>query len=162
MATSVIPTEQHMRILIIEDDAKTAHALEQGLRETIGCASEEDLSPLADKPLLHQAVMNILHNAIRYSPPKSKIRIRVFRREASVVIEIADEGPGIAPEFQGKVFDRFFRVDKARSRAEGGAGLGLAIARFSAEQQSGTVELESAVGGGSRFRIVLPRQVGIQ
>jgi signal transduction histidine kinase len=125
-------------------------------QQTIGLLGEADVVALADQLLLHQAVMNILHNAIRYSPPKSKVVMRCFRRDSRAVIEIADEGPGIAPEFQQKVFERFFRIDQARSRAEGGAGLGLAIAKLSVEQQGGSIELESQPGHGSQFRVVLP------
>ena len=65
-------------------------------------------------------------------------------------------GPGIAPEHHQKIFDRFYRVDKARSRAEGGSGLGLAIAKWSVRHQGGRIELESQLGKGSTFRIVLP------
>jgi len=70
---------------------------------------------------------------------------------------VADEGPGIAPEHRDKVFERFYRIDKARSREEGsGAGLGLAIARWAVERQGGRIELDSAPGAGSVFRVVLP------
>lgn len=126
-------------------------------RQTIECSSESELVVLADRLLLRQAVINILHNAVRYSPPASRVAMRCFPREHHAVIEIADQGPGIALEHQQKVFERFYRIDKARSRAEGGAGLGLAIAKVSVEQQGGAIELESEVGRGSRFRIVLPR-----
>lgn len=71
------------------------------------------------------------------------------------VVEVADEGPGIAPEHHERIFERFCRVGKARSRAEGGAGLALAIARLLVEQQGGRTELESAPRKGCRFRIVL-------
>jgi signal transduction histidine kinase len=83
--------------------------------------------------------------------------VRCFQRDGHAVIEIADEGPGIAPEHQQKIFERFYRIDKARARSEGGAGLGLAIANLSVEQLDGRIELESTVGRGSVFRILLPR-----
>jgi signal transduction histidine kinase len=110
----------------------------------------------ADPVLLRHAVMNILHNAILYSPPGSTARIRCARDGAAAVIEIADEGPGIAPEHQSKVFGRFYRLDKARSRAAGGTGLGLALARLSVGRIGGSIQLTSAEGRGSTFRIVLP------
>jgi signal transduction histidine kinase len=72
-----------------------------------------------------------------------------------VVIEVADQGPGIAPEHHQKIFERFYRVDKARSRSEGGAGLGLAIVKWSVERMGGTVELKSEAGRGSIFRVRL-------
>ena len=100
--------------------------------------------------------MSLLHNAIRYSPEGSTVRIQSFVRNTDAVIEIADEGPGIAPEHHQKIFERFYRIDKARSRSEGGSGLGLAIAKMSIEQLGGTIELSSATGSGSRFQIVIP------
>jgi signal transduction histidine kinase len=73
------------------------------------------------------------------------------------LVEVVDQGPGIAPEHQQKIFERFYRVDKARSRASGGVGLGLAIARWAIERQRGHIELESETGHGSLFRIVMPK-----
>jgi signal transduction histidine kinase len=110
----------------------------------------------ADRRLLRQAVLNIVHNAIRYAPSQSRITVRCSRRNGAAVIEVADEGPGIAPEHRQRIFDRFYRIDQARSRAEGGTGLGLAIAKWSVEHQGGRIEAESEVGKGSVFRIVLP------
>ncbi|MDO8942966.1 MAG: ATP-binding protein, partial [Desulfobacterales bacterium] len=105
----------------------------------------------ADRVLLRQVVMNVLHNAICHSPPGTKVTIRCFPRDNYSAIEIADEGPGIAPEHQEKIFERFYRIDKSRSRRDGGAGLGLAIAKLSIEQLGGSIELESELGKGSRF-----------
>lgn len=121
---------------------------------------DRDLEPghlvEADPLLLRHAVMNILHNAIRYSPPASTVAVRCSRAGNDAIIEISDRGPGIAPEHQSKVFDRFYRIDKARSRAEGGAGLGLAIAKLSVERLGGSIGLSSTEGIGSTFRIILP------
>jgi len=115
----------------------------------------------ADRMLLRHAIMNILHNAIRYSPEGSTVRVRCFRRGDEALVEIADEGLGIAPEHRAKVFERFYRIEKARSRAEGGAGLGLAIARLFVEQLGGSLELSSEPRSGCCFRISLPiRHVG--
>jgi two-component system phosphate regulon sensor histidine kinase PhoR len=100
--------------------------------------------------------MNIVHNAVRYAPPRTRISIRTARRDGDACIEIADQGPGVAPEHHVKLFERFYRVDKSRSRAEGGHGLGLAIAKRSVEQQNGRIEMETELGKGSVFRIVLP------
>jgi signal transduction histidine kinase len=99
-------------------------------------------------------MVNLLHNAIRYSPPDTMILVTCQDSGSEAVIEIADEGPGIAPEHREKVFERFYRIDKARSRAEGGAGLGLALAKLFVEQSGGTIELES--DRGCIFRIRLP------
>ena len=136
------------------------------VRETLLVLAEEKqqridvtappLALRADRELLRLALMNLVHNAIRYSPAGGAIGLRVGRRASHAVVEVIDQGPGIAAEHQHKVFERFYRVDKARSRASGGAGLGLAIARWAVERQGGRIELESQPGQGSLFRIVLP------
>jgi heavy metal sensor kinase len=114
----------------------------------------------ADRVLLRQTVMNILYNAIHYSPPGSTVRVVCLPRDHEAVVEISDEGPGIAPEHQDKVFERFYRVDKARSRAAGGAGLGLALAKLFVEQNGGTIGLSSVLGQGSCFRFRIPLSAG--
>ena len=111
----------------------------------------------SDRILLRQAITNLLHNAIRYSPPETTIRVSTSVRENEALIEIADQGPGIAPEHREKIFERFYRIDKARSRADGGTGLGLALAKLAVTQSGGTIELECPATGGSCFRIVLPQ-----
>jgi heavy metal sensor kinase len=117
----------------------------------------EQLTIRADRELLRLALLNLVHNAIRYCAEGLMISLRVRRQEAHAVVEVIDRGPGIAPEHQQKIFERFYRVDKARSRASGGAGLGLAIARWAIERQGGHIELKSELGHGSLFRIVIPR-----
>ncbi len=125
-------------------------------QQTIELVGDADVVQTADRRLLRQAVLNIVHNAIRYAPSQSRITVRCSRRNGAAVIEVADEGPGIAPEHRQRIFDRFYRIDQARSRAEGGHGLGLAIAKWSVEHQGGRIETESELGKGSVFRIVLP------
>jgi two-component system sensor histidine kinase SenX3 len=92
---------------------------------------------------------------MRYSPSGKPIILRASHRPDAAVIEVTDEGPGIAPEHQQKIFERFYRVDRARSRAEGGAGLGLAIVKWAVERMGGQVELQSQPGRGSTFRLRL-------
>ncbi len=125
-------------------------------QQTIELVGDADVVQTADRRLLRQAVLNIVHNAIRYAPSQSRITVRCSRRNGAAVIEVADEGPGIAPEHRQRIFDRFYRIDQARSRAEGGHGLGLAITKWSVEHQGGRIETESELGKGSVFRIVLP------
>jgi len=111
-----------------------------------------------DALFLRQALMNIVHNAVKYSADGGVITIRILpASDARVLIEIEDSGPGIPPEDQPRVFDRFYRVDKARGRESGGAGLGLSIAKWAVEAHGGTLTLESEIGHGSLFRIALPR-----
>jgi heavy metal sensor kinase len=110
----------------------------------------------ADRELLRLALMNLVHNAIRHSQEGTVVRMQTKLREKAVLLEVIDQGPGIAAEHQKKVFERFYRVDKARSRASGGVGLGLAITRWAVERQGALIELESEAGHGSIFRIVIP------
>jgi heavy metal sensor kinase len=121
---------------------------------------EVDIAPgLAvevDPVLFRQAVMNLVHNAIRYSHAGSTVRITGHSEKATAIIDITDEGPGIAEEHRERVFDRFYRIDKARSRQEGGTGIGLALAKLTVELFKGTINLESELGRGSRFEIRLP------
>ena len=121
----------------------------------IDCA--DDLRAFFDAALLRLALMNLAQNAIRYSPPGRPIYLRASATEKAVLVEVADAGPGIAPEHQQKIFQRFYRIDDARSRAEGGVGLGLAIVKWAIERTGGSVEVESEVGRGSVFRVRLPQ-----
>ena len=109
-----------------------------------------------DRDALKRAVANLLENAVRLAPSGSRIRLATGSEGDRAWIAVADEGPGIAPEDQAHVFDRFWRADKARSRADGGTGLGLAIVRQIAESHGGRVRLQSKVGVGSSFVIWLP------
>jgi len=111
---------------------------------------------LGDWPVLRQAVINVLDNAIKYSPPGTSVRVAVGANEDRAWIVVSDEGPGIAAEDRERIFERFYRVDKARSREEGGTGLGLSLAKWGVESHQGRIELDSEVGRGSTFRIVLP------
>ncbi len=138
-------------------NALTLVAEEKQQRMELDCP--DHLLAVFDPALLRLALLNLIQNAIRYSPPAKPIMLRAFQREDAVVITVADQGPGIAPEHHQKIFERFYRVDKARARAEGGAGLGLAIVKWSVERMGGQVELQSEPGQGSVFRLRL-RQVG--
>jgi len=109
-----------------------------------------------DRDALKRAVANLLENAVRLAPEASRIRLATGSEGDRAWVAVADEGPGIAPEDQPHVFDRFWRADKARSRADGGTGLGLAIVRQIAESHGGRVRLQSKVGVGSSFVIWLP------
>jgi signal transduction histidine kinase len=111
-----------------------------------------------DSILLRQALVNIIHNAVKYSPIGETISIVVRKdNRGAVVVDIKDNGPGIPTEDQPRIFDRFYRVDKARWRESGGAGLGLSIAKWAVDAHGGTVSVQSAVNEGCMFRIRLPR-----
>ncbi|MCC6823872.1 MAG: heavy metal sensor histidine kinase, partial [Verrucomicrobia subdivision 3 bacterium] len=127
-------------------------------QQRLAAETDGEVCIAGDATLLRHALLNLVHNAIRYTPDGGRITVRCSRRDREAVIEVADTGEGIAPDHQAKVFERFYRVDKSRSRPEGGAGLGLAIARLAVERHGGRIELESAPGKGSTFSIVLPQQ----
>lgn len=99
---------------------------------------------------------NLLDNAVKYNRPGGRVDVRIERRGDSAVLEVADDGIGIASVHLSRLFERFYRVDKGRSRDEGGTGLGLAIVKHVAQAHGGRVEVDSEPGRGSTFRVVLP------
>jgi heavy metal sensor kinase len=117
---------------------------------------ERELSVLGDEPALRRVVDILLDNAFKYTPSPGTVSLSLEQKGENAVITVQDSGVGIAEDEQDKIFERFYRVDKARSRALGGAGLGLAIARWIVSQHRGVVVVESTMGKGSTFRIELP------
>jgi signal transduction histidine kinase len=111
-----------------------------------------------DRSRLKQVIVNLLDNAIRFTPPGGIVRLRTQSNEEGSSLEIADSGIGIPATAIAHVFDRFYRVDPARSRDEGGAGLGLSIVKSICSAHGAEISLESDVGCGSSFRIWFPRQ----
>lgn len=109
-----------------------------------------------DRDLLKQLVLNLVDNAIKYSPPNSDVTVSLYETGDTVQIVVADRGPGIPPDQLEQIFERFYRVSGAQSRTVGGAGIGLAISRWIAQAHGGDIRVESDVGAGSRFIVVLP------
>ncbi len=142
-------------VLVEVSDTLISVAEDKQQRLRVEC--EEGVRAIFDQALLRLALVNLAQNAIRYSPAGTAVTLRGAADGREVIVDVADEGPGIAPEHRRKVFERFYRVDRARSRADGGVGLGLAIVKWSVERMGGKVELESKVGQGSVFRLRLPR-----
>jgi len=117
----------------------------------------QSVTAVCDGGILRHGVTNLLYNAIKYTPSKGMIRIATVQAPAGgAVIEVEDTGPGIASAHRERIFERFYRIDAARSRDSGGVGLGLAIARWAVEANGGRIELDSEEGRGALFRIVLP------
>jgi len=131
-----------------------ALAQEKGLQFLQG--PMDNLTINGDKLKLRQLFLNILDNAIRYTPSGGSISCSLVRKENRAVVTIGDTGIGIPAEHLPFIFDRFYRVDKARSRAEGGMGLGLAIAGSIVKAHGGEIDIESQVGKGSTVLIMLP------
>jgi two-component system, OmpR family, heavy metal sensor histidine kinase CusS len=110
----------------------------------------------ADPDLLRRILDNLLENAIRHAPPDSVVRVTGAREAGSLRVDVSDQGPGIPAAFRERIFDRFARLDGARARDAGGAGLGLALSRAIAKSHGGSLELVSRDGGGATFRLLLP------
>jgi signal transduction histidine kinase len=119
---------------------------------------ESSLPVLGDAFRLKQALVNLVDNAIKYNRPSGEVKISARADDAQVIIEIKDNGIGISQADQQRIFERFYRVDKSRSRAQGGSGLGLSIVKKIVEEHGGTISVESILGEGSTFRITLPRR----
>lgn len=119
----------------------------------------EQLELIADRERLHQLVVILLDNALKYTPSPGNILITGARQSGSILLSVQDSGHGIPPEELSKVFDRFYRGDKARSREQGGTGLGLAIAKWIVEKHGGKIEVESTVGVGTKFSVLLPAKL---
>jgi signal transduction histidine kinase len=109
-----------------------------------------------DPDKLSQAVINLLSNALKYTPPGGAVEVRVDTRPSGTEIRVADTGVGIDPQDIPRVFERFYRADNSRSRATGGAGIGLSIAKAIVESHGGTISAVSQPGRGSEFLITLP------
>ena len=110
----------------------------------------------ADRLVLREAITNVVDNAIKYSSHGATIKVRVAPEKQEVVLTVADEGPGIPAEHRERIFDRFFRIDEARSRDRGGTGLGLAIAKWAVEVNGGHISVSDGPTHGSMFRISMP------
>jgi signal transduction histidine kinase len=121
--------------------------------QTITVTCPGNVTVQADRTLLRLALVNLVHNAIRHGSAKSQISIAAVRDSRKIDISVKDDGPGVPAEYRDKIFQRFFRADKARSRAGGGAGLGLAIAKQAVERNGGRITLDDNSTSGSVFRI---------
>jgi two-component system phosphate regulon sensor histidine kinase PhoR len=130
-------------------------AEEKKIRIDLDC--EKVATAIFDPALIEQAVVNLLDNAIKYSEPQSTILVKSHRKNSELIISVQDHGIGIAQKHLPRLFERFYRVDKARSRNLGGTGLGLAIVKHITQAHGGHVSVESKLGEGSRFSIHLPQ-----
>ena len=110
----------------------------------------------ADREALRQVAGNLIDNAIKYTPAGGQVRVVLQRREGRAVLEVIDTGIGLAPEDQARVFERFYRVDRARSRDAGGTGLGLSIVKNTVKGLGGEIGVRSELGHGSTFTVELP------
>jgi heavy metal sensor kinase len=133
-------------MVLAEEKQQSLSVLGNGGAEIVG-----------DRVVLQQALVNLVGNALQHSPPGTPVRVVVSDDRESARVDVIDQGPGIAAEHQGRVFERFYRIDGGRSRDNGGAGLGLSLVKWAVEAHAGCVALESTPGAGSKFRITLPK-----
>jgi two-component system phosphate regulon sensor histidine kinase PhoR len=123
--------------------------------------TDEGLEVYGDQQNLRQLVDNLINNAMKYTTDSGTITVKLLKDEQTAELQVSDTGIGISPQYQSRVFERFYRVDKARSQSLGGTGLGLSIVKNIAEKHSGSVSVESQLGSGSTFifRIPLEKQI---
>ncbi|MGA9117237.1 MAG: ATP-binding protein [Bacteroidota bacterium] len=139
---------------LLEDGA----VLAESKRITVSLAAGDPVRIVGDRERLRQLFLNLIDNAVKYTPEGGTVSLGVERRDGTAVFHVSDSGIGIPEEEREKIFGRFYRVDKARSREMGGTGLGLSIARWIAELHRGTIRVESRLHEGSRFTVELPLQ----
>ncbi|HEV2802582.1 MAG TPA: heavy metal sensor histidine kinase [Pyrinomonadaceae bacterium] len=142
---------------LLEEVARAGGLLSAGKNVTVELTNLPEAAYHGDEDLLRQMVLNLLDNAVKYTPAGGVVRLCLTRDADEYLLTVADTGPGIPLEAQAHVFERFYRADRARSRAEdGGAGLGLAIASWVAEAHNGSLELANSDHNGTAFLIRLP------
>ena len=122
-----------------------------------GSDGEGKVQVYADRKRVEQALVNLLDNAIKYNRPDGVVTLAVTVEGRSALVSVSDNGPGIAPEHLGRIFERFYRVDRGRSREVGGSGLGLSIVKHIVEAHGSTIDVSSEVGSGTTFSFRLPR-----
>jgi len=152
-----LETGPHALEEIIETAVQVVKRKSEEKKISIQTSYEPTLQIKVDAPLMEQAVVNLLDNAVKYSPEGGSVRVETEASDREVRIRVIDRGPGIPKKHQPRLFERFYRVDRARSRMLGGTGLGLAIVKHIAQAHNGNVSVESTSGKGSTFTITLPR-----
>jgi len=142
---------------LLAECCRSLEARAGGRHIALECRPGPDVMFRGDEELLRRLVLNLLDNAIRYTPPGGRIAASLEAHGSQMQIRIADTGMGIPPEAAAHIFERFYRADKARSRVEGGFGLGLSIVKWIAESHRGAVTVSSRPEEGSTFTVTLPR-----
>jgi heavy metal sensor kinase len=143
---------------LADESAGLLGVLAEEKQQSIQIGGSRTTNVTADRTLLRQAIVNLLHNAVKYSPDRSEVQIRIIEAGNNAIVEVQDNGPGIPLEDRGRIFERFYRVDKSRTRIAGGAGLGLSIAQWAVSMHAGSIDVHCEPGPGSTFRICLPKR----
>ncbi|OBS93258.1 two-component system sensor histidine kinase PhoR [Vibrio tasmaniensis] len=122
---------------------------------------DKSLRVLADEDQLRSAISNLVYNAVKYTPPGATVKVRWYQTSQGACLDVSDTGDGIEPQHLHRLTERFYRVDKARSRDTGGSGLGLAIVKHALSHHDSHLEIQSEVGVGSRFHFTLPSRLTV-
>jgi signal transduction histidine kinase len=149
------PLDLHALVAGVADGL---HALAEARGVQLRLDGDGPVWVAGDEGRLRQVFINLLDNALKYTSAGGTVTVRVGRRGPAAVVSVMDTGIGIPPEHLPRVFNRFYRVDKARSRSEGGAGLGLSIAQSIVKAHGGTIELTSTVAQGTTCTVTLPEE----
>jgi heavy metal sensor kinase len=139
---------------VIDDVAPGLRTLAERAGVALSVRHPETVTVRGSAPMLFRLLFNLADNAIKYASVGRTVEVALGTYDGNALLEVCDDGPGISPEDQAHIFDRFYRADPARTR--GGAGLGLALARSIAQVHSGQITVESTLGKGTRFRVLLP------
>ena len=140
---------------VVESHRELANQMGVGVRISPGILNEPAMV-VGSRVRMEIALGNLLENAIQYSPSGEDVNVELTKDENTVLVKVTDVGPGIAPEFHKQIFQRFYRLDPARSREVGGTGLGLSIARNTVLNTGGDIRVDSKVGEGASFTISVP------
>jgi two-component system phosphate regulon sensor histidine kinase PhoR len=158
-AVAAIPLTPTKLLSVAQAAVQTCGHLAEEKRISVSVDCGEELVAMANPELLERALVNLVGNAVKYSPEGTAVRIEGRSLDARITLSVQDQGPGIPKEHLERIFERFYRVDKARSRQLGGTGLGLSIAKHIALLHRGQISVESEAGEGSRFILSLPAMV---
>ena len=152
----LIPFENQHLATLIQGVVNTCHAGIQAKKIIVSIDCPDDLTAMVDPGLMEQAIINLVDNAVKYSQDNMPININITKKGHFIDIVINDKGCGIKKEHLPKIFNRFYRIDKARSRNEGGTGLGLAIVKHIVRYHNGKISVKSEKDKGSSFKITIP------
>ncbi len=141
---------------LIDEVVRSMRSLAEARQISLEAQLLEEISVSGDPGRLRELLSVLLDNAVKYSDEGGRVEVALRQEHKKAIITVSDNGPGIPPEALPHVFDRFYRVDKARSRESGGTGLGLAIAQHIVDAHGGTINIESSVGAGTRVTVELP------
>ena len=167
LSLTKLDTEAEPLSLKVTDINETAQRIVKSLAPvaenegiSLTLLTEKEVIAVADREKMWQVVYNITDNAIKYTPEGGRVEVGVYGSGTECRIEVTDNGMGIPEKDIDKIFDRFYRVDKARSRESGGTGLGLSIVKELVEMHGGKITVESVVDSGTRMKIVIPTRLG--